>query len=80
MPINGTKASTASEIRFIPLPYSSKESEASALRLILTVRPEWGSGGGKVEFTQFTEGITNTVWFDCRPNRSFPLANRLSAS
>lgn len=48
-----------SKIRFIPLTYSSSESQTSALRLILALRPEWN--GGKVEFIRFTDGITNTL-------------------
>ncbi|KAK2626871.1 hypothetical protein QTJ16_004046 [Diplocarpon rosae] len=51
---NGT-----SKIRFIPLTYSPEESQTSALRLILTLRPEWEDG--KVEFVRFTDGITNTL-------------------
>ncbi|CAL3963775.1 unnamed protein product [Diplocarpon coronariae] len=49
----------ASKIRFIPLTYSPGESHTSALRLILTLRPDWENG--KVEFIRFTDGITNTL-------------------
>ncbi|KAN0117439.1 kinase-like protein [Hyaloscypha variabilis] len=51
---NGT-----SKVRFIPLTYNQAESQTSALRLILTLRPEWQNG--KVEFIRFTDGITNTL-------------------
>lgn len=51
---NGTK-----KVRFIPLTYNQADSQTSALRLILTLRPEWESG--KVEFIRFTDGITNTL-------------------
>ena len=47
------------KIRFIPLTYNQAESQTSALRLILTLRPEWENG--KVEFVRFTDGITNTL-------------------
>lgn len=47
------------KIRFIPLSYSSTESQASALRLILALRPEWENG--RVELIRFTDGITNTL-------------------
>ncbi|KAI9764006.1 MAG: hypothetical protein M1840_008954 [Geoglossum simile] len=48
-------------IRYIPLSYNPAESNTSALRLILTLFPEWGQPGGKVEFIRFTDGITNTL-------------------
>ncbi len=47
------------KIRFIPLTYNQAESQTSALRLILTLRPEWEDG--KIEFLRFTDGITNTL-------------------
>jgi ethanolamine kinase len=52
--MNGT-----SKVRFIPLWYNQAESQTSALRLILALRPEWENG--KVEFIRFTDGITNTL-------------------
>ncbi|KAI9779353.1 MAG: hypothetical protein M1839_007461 [Geoglossum umbratile] len=48
-------------IRYIPLSYNPAESNTSALRLVLTLLPEWGQSGGKVEFVRFTDGITNTL-------------------
>ncbi|CZS90677.1 hypothetical protein WAI453_004033 [Rhynchosporium graminicola] len=53
-PINGNPA-----VRLIPLTYNSAESQTSALRLILALRPEWEDG--KIEFIRFTDGITNTL-------------------
>jgi ethanolamine kinase len=47
------------KVRFIPLSYNQAESQTSALRLILTLRPEWEAG--KIEFIRFTDGITNTL-------------------
>jgi ethanolamine kinase len=41
------------------LTYNQAESQTSALRLILTLRPEWEDG--KIEFVRFTDGITNTL-------------------
>jgi ethanolamine kinase len=60
VPANGpTNASHSKKIRFIPLTYNQAESQTSALRLILTLRPEWEDG--KIEFIRFTDGITNTL-------------------
>ncbi|TEY68283.1 hypothetical protein BOTCAL_0121g00100 [Botryotinia calthae] len=53
--------SSIGKIRFIPLSYNSAESQTSALRLILTLRPEWEQSDGKIEFIRFTDGITNTL-------------------
>jgi ethanolamine kinase len=57
-PLSGS-SKDANKIRFIPLTYNQAESQTSALRLILTLRPEWENG--KVEFVRFTDGITNTL-------------------
>lgn len=51
----------STKVRFIPLTYNSAESQTSALRLILALRPEWGHGDSKIEFVRFTDGITNTL-------------------
>lgn len=51
----------ASKVRFIPLTYNSAESQTSALRLILALRPDWEHGDSKIEFIRFTDGITNTL-------------------
>lgn len=57
---NGAQpAPPTKKVRFIPLTYNSSESQTSALRLILTLRPEWE--GGQIEFVRFTDGITNTL-------------------
>ena len=45
----------------LPLSHNSADSQASALRLILTLFPDWETADGKVEFIRFKEGITNTV-------------------
>lgn len=58
MPANG-HTNGHHKVRFIPLTYNQAESQTSALRLILTLRPEWADG--KVEFVRFTDGITNTL-------------------
>lgn len=61
--MRGTKSgpnSGGSKVRFIPLTYNPSESQTSALRLVLTLRPEW-EHDGKVEFVRFTDGITNTL-------------------
>lgn len=51
----------SSKVRFIPLSYNNVDSQTSALRLILTLRPEWEHTDGKIEFVRFTDGITNTL-------------------
>ncbi|KAK3487328.1 kinase-like domain-containing protein [Neurospora crassa] len=48
-------------IRYIPFSYSSEDSEATARRLVLAIRPAWESADSKVEFVRFTDGITNTL-------------------
>lgn len=51
------------KVRLIPLSYVNAESQSSALRLILTLCPDWENSQGSVEFERFTDGITNTVRF-----------------
>ncbi|KAJ5489219.1 hypothetical protein N7539_004109 [Penicillium diatomitis] len=51
----------APDLRYIPLTYSPADSQASALRLILTLFPHWEGPGNKIEFVRFTDGITNTL-------------------
>jgi ethanolamine kinase len=51
----------AENLRHIPLEYSHEDSQNSALRLILALRPEWEQDKDEIEFVRFTEGITNTV-------------------
>lgn len=53
-----------SNLHYIPISYSREDSEASALRLILTLFPEWEHQQGSVEFVPFKDGITNTVCFE----------------
>ena len=55
---NGT---TLESLRYIPLSYNHAESQASVLRLILSLYPDWEGPGNKIEFVRFTDGITNTV-------------------
>lgn len=49
------------EIRSLPLAYHVEDSDASATQLLLALLPEWGQADGKIEFTRFKDGITNTV-------------------
>ncbi|KAK4250493.1 kinase-like domain-containing protein [Corynascus novoguineensis] len=49
------------QIRYIPLSYDSANSKESALRLVLSIRPDWESPDSNVEFVRFTDGITNTL-------------------
>ncbi len=51
----------ANGIPLLPLSYDHEESRASALRLVLSINPEWGEDEDQVEFIRFKDGITNTV-------------------
>lgn len=55
------RKTSATDIRFIPLSYNQSDSQTSALRLILTLFPQWEHTDGKIEFIRFTDGITNTL-------------------
>lgn len=48
-------------VRTLPLFFDSEDSQQSATRLILTVRPDWASDDSNIEFVRFTDGITNTL-------------------
>ncbi|PGG95956.1 ethanolamine kinase [Blastomyces parvus] len=48
-------------LRYIPLSYNHADSQASALRLVLTLNPHWEHSEGNIEFIRFTDGITNTL-------------------
>ncbi|KAJ5561907.1 hypothetical protein N7535_003630 [Penicillium sp. DV-2018c] len=56
-----TPMATTPDFRYIPLSYSHADSQASALRLILTLNPDWEGPGNAIEFVRFTDGITNTL-------------------
>ncbi|KAH8884033.1 choline/ethanolamine kinase [Thozetella sp. PMI_491] len=59
---NGTHNGDHPHIRYIPLSYvGGDESNASALRLVTAIRPDWADEGSRVEFVRFTDGITNTL-------------------
>ncbi|KAM0322837.1 hypothetical protein ACHAQA_009178 [Verticillium albo-atrum] len=57
---NGRQTDHA-DVRFISSSYDGSDSQQSAIRLILAVRPEWASDDSKIEFARFTDGITNTL-------------------
>lgn len=48
-------------ILFIPDTFTNNDSDASARRLVLALRPEWSSADSQLEFVRFTDGITNTL-------------------
>lgn len=54
----------STNVRHIHLSYNPADLHTSALRLILTLFPDWEHAEGNVEFVRFTDGITNTV---CMP-------------
>lgn len=58
---NCANVGTCEPLRHIPLSYNNADSQTSALRLILTLFPDWEHGDGKIEFIRFTDGITNTL-------------------
>ncbi|KAI0165537.1 kinase-like protein [Xylariaceae sp. FL1272] len=56
-----TNGHVESQVRYIPLSYTSTKSESSARQLILALQPEWSSSDSNIEFVRFTDGITNTL-------------------
>ncbi|KNG86812.1 putative ethanolamine kinase [Aspergillus nomiae NRRL 13137] len=48
-------------LRYIAQSYNHADSEASALRLVLTLNPHWDGPDNNIEFVRFTDGITNTL-------------------
>ena len=61
MCLDGENNDIFNEIPYISLSYNNADSHTSALRLILTLFPDWEHGDGEVEFVRFKDGITNTV-------------------
>lgn len=61
MSFDGTSNGIFSEIPYISLSYSNADSQSTALRLILTLFPDWEQSDGKIEFIRFKDGITNTL-------------------
>lgn len=60
-PFGTTDDSTLASLRYIPLSYNYADSQASALRLVLALNPDWKGPSNRIEFIRFTDGITNTV-------------------
>ena len=58
---NATNGQNDHGVRYIPLHYNNADSDASATQLVVALFPEWEQGEGKIEFTTFKDGITNTV-------------------
>jgi ethanolamine kinase len=56
-----TENGAVAPLRYIPLSYDHADSKVSALRLVLTLNPEWEGPGNSIELVRFTDGITNTV-------------------
>ncbi|KAJ5794067.1 Choline/Ethanolamine kinase [Penicillium paradoxum] len=56
-----TQMAMSPDFRYIPLSYIHADSQASALRLILTLNPDWEGPGNEIKFVRFTDGITNTL-------------------
>lgn len=61
MSFDGTTNDIFKDIPYISLSYSNADSLTSALRLILTLFPDWEHSDGRIEFIRFKDGITNTV-------------------
>ena len=61
MPDDGTSNDILNEIPYISLSYSNADSQTSALRLILSLFPDWEHSDGNIDFIRFKDGITNTV-------------------
>ncbi|KOS21148.1 Ethanolamine kinase 1 [Escovopsis weberi] len=50
-----------SQVRFLPFSYDCHNSQASALKLLHTLLPQWASDDSNIELIRFTDGITNTL-------------------
>ena len=61
MSLDGMSNDLSNGTLYLPLSYSNADSQISALRLILTLFPDWEHSDGKIEFIRFKDGITNTV-------------------
>lgn len=61
MSFDGMSNEIFNDIPYISLSYNNADSQTSALRLILTLFPDWEHSDGKIEFIRFKDGITNTV-------------------
>ena len=61
MSLSDSEAPALKNLRYIPLSYNNDDSRTSALRLILTLFPQWEHDEGRIDFIRFTDGITNTV-------------------
>ncbi|KAA8651982.1 hypothetical protein EYZ11_001758 [Aspergillus tanneri] len=57
----GSAHEASDSLRYIALSYNHADSQASALRLVLTLNPHWEGPENKIEFVRFTDGITNTL-------------------
>ena len=49
------------DVRHIPLHHDSADSDASVIRLVHALLPEWERSAGEINLVRFTDGITNTV-------------------
>lgn len=76
MSLNSSNASILDELRHITLTYNNADSQSSALRLILTIFPEWEHEDGQIEFIRFTDGITNTVCLTIPATGLFSLSGK----
>ncbi|KAI4126067.1 MAG: hypothetical protein LQ338_003955 [Usnochroma carphineum] len=61
VPVTTSKADSRQDFRKLPLSHNNADSRASALRLVLTLFPDWEKSDGNIEFVRFKEGITNTL-------------------
>ncbi|KAK8050358.1 kinase-like protein [Apiospora phragmitis] len=57
----GGSDGAAVHIPVIDLSYDPGNPDTSARQLVTALRPDWADPGAKVEFTRFTDGITNTL-------------------
>ena len=60
-PAAATSNGEHGHVRFIPLSYDNSDSKRSALKLILTLMPQWAADEPHLDFVRFTDGITNTL-------------------
>lgn len=61
LPEYWSKMDNGKDLRCLSLSYTPTDPQTSALRLVLTLFPDWEHAEGAVEFIRFKDGITNTV-------------------
>lgn len=48
-------------VKHLPVYFDNSDAESTAARLAFALFPEWEGSDGSLDFTRFTDGITNNV-------------------